>query len=229
MTDEAPDLLAESKLDEPGLLLTDSAGILSLLGLGEALPTVLRSIQRLGLEPNACGALLRKEQVTDPAAAEERLRQLAGGTEGLESAGGENVYGVAPWPLTQTQEERLIQAAGIFSHAVPVRPVGGDYGDFSAPEDPEGRAQWWLERMAACSILGICSLSALLSPGFSPGEMARWTSLAADWEELDEEMLLQKCRAVIAETLSLGEVRGSLPDGWSSPEGESFLSGLQQG
>ncbi len=229
MIDDAPDLLAESKQDEPGLLLTDPAGILSLLELGEALPAVLRRIQRLGLDPNACGALLRKEQVTDPGEAEEKIRQLAGGDADLASAGVENVYGAAPWPLTQAGEERLIQAAGIFSHAVPVRPVGGSYDDFSAPGDEEGRARWWLERMAACSILGVCSLSSLLSPGFSLGEMTRWTSRAAGWEELDEEMLLRKCRALIAETLALGEARGGVPEGWLSPEGEPFLQKLQQG
>jgi len=228
MADDDPGLLAESKKDAPGVLLGDPAGALSLLTFGEALPGVLRRIQRLGLEPNACGALLRKERITDPAAAEQRIGEWAAGGAGLESAGCENVYGTAPWPLTGAGEERLVQAAGIFSHAVPVRPVGGGYDVFCAPADERGRARWWLERMAACSILGICSLSALLSPAFTPAAMAGWASRAAGWEELDEEKLVRKCRAVIADTLSLGEDRGRVPEGWVSAEGAAFLDELKQ-
>jgi len=229
MIDEAPDVWVESKKDEPGLLLTDPAGVLSLQGLGEAMPAVLRRIQRLGLEPNACGALLRKREIVDPAAAEAAIQELARGIGDLASAGVESVYSTAPWPLTRSEEERLVQAAGVFSHAVPPRPVGGSHADFAAPEDGTGRARWWLERMAACSILGLCPLSALLSPVFSPAEMARWASLAAGWEELDEEKLLGTCRRMISETLELGEPSGSVPDGWLSPDGESFLRELQQG
>ncbi len=229
MTEEPPDLVTESKKDEPGLLLTDPAGILSLLFLKEEMPAVLARINRLGLEPVACGALLKKESITDPGEVEKRLKELAGGTVGLAAAGVENVCGVAPWPLTGTEEDRLVQAAGIFSHAIPIRPVGGTYSDFSAPEDAEGRALWWLERMAACSILGICPLSALLSPVFSLGSMAQWASQAADLEDLDEETLRGKCRALISETLSLGNAEGALPDGWGSAEAEAFLSKLQQG
>jgi aldehyde:ferredoxin oxidoreductase len=226
MTEEPPDLMKESRKEEPGLLLTDPAGILSLLFLQEGLPAVLRRIQRLGLEPNACGALLRREGITDPVAAEARIRELAAGSGDPGSAGGETVCGVAPWPLAGAE---LLQAACLFSHALPVRPVGGPPAEFSVPEDGPGKARWWLERMAACSILGVCSLSVLLSPVFSLERMSQWASRAAGWEGLDGEVLLGKCRALIAETISLGSSGGSVPDGGVSADGESFLKSLEQG
>ena len=75
MIDEPPDLLKESKKDEPGLLLTDPAGVISLLFLKEGLPVVLREINRQGLDPVACGALLKKEEVTE---ADEAVKRVTG-------------------------------------------------------------------------------------------------------------------------------------------------------
>ncbi len=229
MIDEPSDLLEESKKDEPGLLLTDPAGVISLLFLKEGLPVVLREINRLGLDPVACGALLKKEEVIEADEAVKRVQSLAGQGAGLEEAGAENVYGVAPWPLSEALEARLIQAVSVFSHAVPLSPLGGGWADASVGEDPVERAQWWLDRMAVSSILGICPIAALLSPEFTLEKMAQLGAKAVDWDELTEEALLKQARKLVKETHALGEAEGAVPSSWASADLDGALEKLRQG
>ena len=183
----------------------------------------------MGMDPIACGLLLAKENITQADEAEKKIRELAGSSVDLNAAGVENVYGAPAWPLTRTLEERLVQALAVFSPSVPPRPLGGEFGDFSISEDPLERAQWWLERMAAGSILGICPLSTLLSPVFSLEEISAWGAKAAGWEELTEEKLRDKSRALVAETASLEEPNGAVPSDWVSGEWEDLLKKLTAG
>ena len=229
MIDEPPDLLEESKKNEPGLLLTDPAGVISLVFLKEGLPVVLREINQLGLNPVACGALLKKEDVTEADAAVKRIRSLAGQGASLEEAGVENVYGTAPWPLSEPLEARLIQSVSVFSHSVPMSPVGGGWADFSVGEDPVDRALWWLDRMAACSILGIDPIASLLSPAFSLAKMAQLGAKATDWDELTEEELLKQSRRLVKDTRSLGQAEGAVPSSWASADLDGALEKLRQG
>lgn len=229
MLEEAQDLLHESKKDEPGLLLTNPAGVISLLGLKEGLPAVLGRINRMGMNPVACGLLLGKENITQADEAEKKIRELAGSPKDLISAGVDSVYGAAPWPLTRTREEQLVQALAVFSSSIPPRPLGGQYSDFSVSEDSMERAQWWLERMAAASILGLCPLSSLLSPEFSLEKISTWGAEAAGWDELTKEKLRDKSRALIAETASLEETTGAVPSGWVDGEWEDLLKKLTEG
>ncbi len=229
MIDEPPGLLEESKKDEPGLLLTDPAGLISLLFLKEGLPVVLREINRQGLDPVACGALLKKEGVAEAGEAVKRVQALAGEEVDLEDAGVENVYGIAPWPLSEALEARLIQAVSVFSHAVPLSPLGGGWADVSVGENPVERAQWWLDRMAVSSILGICPIAALLSPEFTLQKMAELGAKAVDWDELTEEALLKQARKLVQETHALDEANGTVPSSWASADLDGALEKLRQG
>ena len=229
MIDEPSGLLEESKKDEPGLLLTDPAGVISLLFLKEGLPVVLREINRQGLDPVACGALLAKEGVTEAGEAVKRVQAFAGEAGGLEDAGVDNVYGLAPWPLSEALEARLIQAVSVFSHSVPLSPLGGGWADVSVGEDPVERAQWWLDRMAVSSILGICPIAALLSPEFTLEKMAELGAKAVDWEGLTEETLLKQARKLVAETGALDEAGGTVPSSWASADLDGALEKLRQG
>jgi aldehyde:ferredoxin oxidoreductase len=229
MIEESPDLLEESKKDEPGLLVTDPAGVISLAFLKEGLPAALREINRLGLDPVACGAMLQKEGVAEVDQAVDRIRALADGGADLESVGAENVYGIAPWPLSEPLEARLIQAVSVFSHAVPLRPLAGDWADFSVGENPVERAQWWLDRMAACSILGICPVSALVSPELSLARLGELAAKATDWEELTGEELVKQSRRLVKETHSLGGAEGTVPSSWASADLDGALEKLRQG
>jgi aldehyde:ferredoxin oxidoreductase len=215
MIDEPPDLLRESKKDEPGLLLTDPAGVISLLFLKEGLPVVLREINRQG--------------VSEAEQAVKRVKALAGEAVDLEDAGVENVYGIAPWPLSDALEARLIQAVSVFSHAVPLGPLGGGWTDVSVGEDPAERAQWWLDRMAVSSILGICPIAALLSPEFTLEKMAELGAKAVDWDGLTEEALLKRARKLVAETYALDEAGGTVPSSWASADLDGALEKLRQG
>ncbi len=228
MIDEAPDMLEESKKDEPGLLLTDPAGVISLLFLKEGLPVVLREINRLGLDPVACGALLKKEGVAAADDAVKRVQALAEEAGDLDKAGVENVRGAAPWPLSETLEARLIQAASVFSHAVPLRPLGGGWADASVGEDPVERAQWWLDRMAVSSILGICPVAALLVPAFAVEKMADLGAKAVDWGELTADSLLKQARKLVKETHALEEGGGTVPSSWASADLDGALEKLRQ-
>jgi aldehyde:ferredoxin oxidoreductase len=229
MIDEPPGLLEESKQDEPGLLLTDPAGVISLLFLKEGLPVVLREINRLGLDPVACGALLEKEGVTAADEAVKRVQALAGEGIDLDGAGVESLYGIAPWPLSEALEARLIQAVSVFSHAVPLSPLGGGWSDVSVGDDPAERAQWWLDRMAVASILGICPIAALLSPEFTLEKMAELGAKAVGWDGLTEEALLKQARNLVKETNALGEANGSVPASWASADLDGALEKLKQG
>jgi aldehyde:ferredoxin oxidoreductase len=229
MIDEPPGLLKESKKDAPGLLLTDPAGVISLLFLKEGLPVVLREINRQGLDPVACGALLKKEGVAEAGEAVKRVQALAGEEVDLEDAGVENVYGIAPWPLSEPLEARLIQAVSVFSHAVPLSPLGGGWADVSVGENPVERAQWWLDRMAVSSILGICPIAALLSPEFTLQKMAELGAKAVDWDELTEEALLKQARKLVQETHALDEANGTVPSSWASADLDGALEKLRQG
>lgn len=229
MIDEPPDRLEESKQDAPGILLTDPAGVISLLFLKEGLPSVLREINRLGLDPLASGALLRQEGVVEAEQAVQRLGEVAGQAIGLAEAGVENVYGAAPWPLSETLEARLIQAASVFSHGVPLSPLGGGWSDLGVGEDPAERAQGWLDRMAVASILGICPIAALLSPEFPVEKMAQLGAKAVGWDELTGEELLKQARKLVKETHDLEEPSGTLPSAWTAGDLQEGLERLRQG
>ena len=75
MIDDDPRLLKESESQEPGVLLTDIAGVSSLLFLKDALARVMRKANRLGLDPLACGRILAKRGATDASGAEEELKR----------------------------------------------------------------------------------------------------------------------------------------------------------
>lgn len=229
MIEEDPKLLKESQKKEPGLLLTDPAGVASLLFLKEGLPAVLRKINRLGLDPAACGRILAKQGVTDAGEAEKSLAAFLVEGFSLDGQGVENVYGAAPWPLSVGLEARLVQAASLFSHSLPPQPALASFEDFSAPDDAAGRARWWLERQAACLILGICPLSALLSPELSLEKMAGLAAKACRWDSLTEDVIRSKARKLVQKTAALAEPKGKLPSAWQDPEFEASVKGLLQG
>ncbi len=228
MIDEPADLLEESKKDEPGILLTDPAGVISLLFLKEGLPVVLREINRLGLDPVACGALLEKEGVTGAEDAVKRVQSLADQGVDLGEAGVENVQGAAPWPLSDALEARLIQAVSVFSHAVPLSPLGGGWEDASVGDDPAERAQWWLDRMAVSSILGICPIAALLQPTFTIEKMAELGAKTVDWEDLTAEALLEQARKLVRETHAQEGATDTVPSSWASADLDGALEKLKQ-
>ncbi|MEW6442430.1 MAG: aldehyde ferredoxin oxidoreductase N-terminal domain-containing protein [bacterium] len=229
MIEQDPKLLKETPHPEPGLLMTDPAGVASLLFLKEGLPAVLRRINRLGLEPTACGAALARRGVTSAAEAESALAAFAAEGFSLEADGVESVYGAAPWPFSASPEARLLQAASIFSHSLPPQPVFGSWEEFGAPAGAEGRARWWLERQACCLILGICPLSALLSPELSLEQMAGLAAKASQWEALTPDLLREKARELVRQSAALAEPRGSLPSAWQGADLETSLKAIVQG
>jgi aldehyde:ferredoxin oxidoreductase len=229
MIEEPSGLLEESKKNEPGILLTDPGGVISLLFLEEGLPVVLREINRLGLDPLACGALLRKEGVTGAEQAVGRVQALARGESDLLQAGVETVRGAAPWPLSEPLEARLIQAVTVFSHAVPLSPLGGAWADLGVGDDPVDRARWWLDRMAVSSMLGVCPVAALLAPGIRLEEIARLAATAVGWDGLTEEALQRQARELLRDTYAAAEGEGKLPSSWVTPDLEGALERLRRG
>lgn len=228
MIEEEAALLKESSKLEPGILLTDPAGVASLLFLGDGMPTVLRRINRLGLEPSACGVLLAARGVRDAAQAEGMLEDFVREGCSLEGEGVRHVRGVAPWPLLDNPESRLVQAASLFSHALPPQPALGSFEDFSVPVNPQERARWWLERQAVCLLLGLCPLSALLSPELSLERMSDLAAKACQWDDLTPERLRNKAWETIGKSRALSRAAGKLPLSWQGPEFEASLEGALQ-
>lgn len=228
MIEEEATLRKESSKPEPGILLTDPAGVASLLFLGDGMPTVLRRINRLGLEPSACGALLAARGVGDAAQAEGMLGGFVREGCSLEGEGVRHVRGVAPWPLLDSPESRLVQAASLFSHALPPQPALGSFEDFSVlVNNPQERARWWLERQAVCLLLGLCPLTALLSPELSLERMSDLAAKACQWDDLRPERVRNRAWETIRKSLSLGSATGEVPPSWRGPELETFLKDLQ--
>jgi aldehyde:ferredoxin oxidoreductase len=226
MIDDDPGFLKESGSGEPGVLLTDVGGAASLLFLKDAAARVMRTVNRLGLDPLACGRILAKRGATEVSKAEEELKKIADKGSGLVEEGLENAYGVGLWPLSDAIEVRLVQALSVFSHTIPPVPVFHGYETFSVSENPVDRARWWMEVQGAAYIMGICPLSVLLSPEFTLDQMAALGAGASGLEELTGQRLQKEVTRSLAESQELSRPTGEIPASWKTAEFDQALKAL---
>jgi hypothetical protein len=128
---------------------------------------------RLGLEPAAAGALLKK--------------QGAGidGLDGLAAAG--SADGLAAWPVAGALDSAIAAQSTAFSMAVPTKAVFGGSLD----------ADVWIKRQALAYVLGIDPVIAVLCPEITAEAMAELVQLAAEWDDFSADALSTICAELV--------------------------------
>ncbi|UCD83475.1 MAG: hypothetical protein JSU92_09200 [Deltaproteobacteria bacterium] len=204
MMEEEPASRKRSDKEEPGLQINNVSDLLALSPFGEDSLELLRKALKLGLDPTFCGLIIKKKGLDAPGAIKE-LDRLAreGGELGKEDL--PNFSGVSPWPEEVKMESFLVQALGVFSNAVPPRPVIASYEDFSISEDPVERAQWWMKRQGIAYVLGLCPQLALISPELKGEDMVELLKAGNGWGELSVGKLEEIVKNMIVSSLKSKE------------------------
>ncbi|MCX5894567.1 MAG: hypothetical protein NTZ51_01860 [Proteobacteria bacterium] len=172
---EAPSAVAQNGVADPGCLTADLAGLARFHMLGIDAPQAMEKCFKSGLQPAAAARILEKKGIKDLAAAEAALDALA--------AEGKDVKpeGQSPWPI----EVALPRAAGIFSSAVPPKPLFAQVSAFGAQD----AGQWWVQRQALAYTIGICPIFALLAPEVTLEKVAELVQVSAEWDEFSSDTL----------------------------------------
>lgn len=171
---EAPtflDMIGGSK--EPGCLVSDLMGFASLAAAGVDAAKAMETCYRLGLEPAAAGALLKKQ---------------GAGIEGLDGlAAGGSADGLAAWPVAGALDSSIAAQTTAFSMAVPTKAVFGGSLD----------ADSWIKRQALASVLGIDPVIAVLCPEITAENMAQLVRIAAEWDDFSADTLNAICAELV--------------------------------
>ena len=165
---EAPSVMVQTGVAEPGCQTAGLAGLARFYQLGIDAPQAMEKCFKVGLQPAAAAQILEKKGIKDLAAAEAALDALAADPVKPEGS---------PWPI----EVNLPPAAAIFSSAVPPKPVFGGFGS----ED----GQFWVRRQALAYTIGMCPIFALLSPEVSTEKIVELIQLSAEWDDFSVDKL----------------------------------------
>ncbi len=204
MTEEDPTVRRKSEKEEPGLQLNNLSDLLIFSSFGDDSLKLLRKVLKLGLDPTICGLVMGKKGLAASSAIKE-LERLAREVGKLGEEDVPHFSGVSPWPGELALESSLIQALGVFSNAIPPRPVIASYDDFSLSADPVERAHWWTMREGMAYVLGICPQLVLISPEMKAGDMVDLLKLCPGWEELSVSRVEEIVQSMIASSLKSKE------------------------
>ena len=157
--DEDPKIIEETKVKEPGVLVSDINALISCkkLGLSAEMQGVFsRHVQNIGIDPLAVITLSGKTTLND----------LQGAFDGLSGS-------------------IELQGKGTFS---PWAPIGPIFNDFGLSDDGDERAAWWERRQAVAHIFGIQPLFAIMCPEITEENLLELASLGTELD-LDEDIL----------------------------------------
>jgi aldehyde:ferredoxin oxidoreductase len=171
---EAPtfmDMMGGSK--EPGCLVSDLMGFASLAAAGVDAARAMETCYRLGLEPAAAGALLKKQGVG------------IDGLDGLASGGAAD--GLAAWTVGGALDSAIAAQTTAFSMAVPTRAIFGGQLD----------ADGWIKRQALAYVLGIDPVIAVLCPEITGEHMAELVQISAEWDDFSADTLNNICAELV--------------------------------
>ena len=158
---------------EPGCLVSDLMGFASLAASGVDAAKAMEKCYRLGLEPAAAGALLKKQ---------------GAGIEGLEAiAAGGASDGLAAWQIAGAQDSAIAAKSTAFSMAVPTKAIFGGQLDADA----------WIKRQAMAYVLGIDPVIAIMCPELTMEKMAELVRISAEWDDFSADMLVGICDELI--------------------------------
>lgn len=155
---EDPKILAESEIEEPGVMITDVYGLLGFKKMGLSAENSCRMIEacnRYGVDPVAASDLLGKSGKSD-------LEELKGALENLQGAPSND-------------------GSGNFSPCCPPLPL---FVDFQGSGDPG----WWEWRQAVSYIFGIDPVFALMAPELSEEKLIELVNIGTDLEITSETL-----------------------------------------
>jgi aldehyde:ferredoxin oxidoreductase len=169
---EAPSVMVQTGVAEPGCQTAGLAGLARFYQLGIDAPQAMEKCFRVGLQPAAAALILEKKGIKNLAGAEAALDGLAADPVKPEGS---------TWPI----EVNLPPAAGMFSSAVPPKPVFSPVSDFGA-QDP---GQFWVRRQALAYTIGMCPIFVLLAPEISTEKIVELVQLSAEWDDFSVDKL----------------------------------------
>ncbi len=146
--DEDPSRLEETKIDEPGVLVSDIYALICLKKLGlsaEDAGRLLKACAKYGIDPLAVAELSGETTLTD---LEDSFDSLSGTLE--------------------------IKGKGVFSPWIPMQPI---FNDFDLSNDPDEIEAWWERRMAVAHIFGIQPIFALMCEEITEEKLLEFASI----------------------------------------------------
>ncbi len=129
---------------------------------------------KAGLQPAAAAQILAKKGIKDLAAAEAAINEIAADSSLKAEA-------LSTWPI----ESSLPKEAGIFSSAVPPKPVFAEAGAFGNGD----AGQVWVKRQALAYTIGMCPIFALLAPEVTIDKVVELVQMSAEWDEFSKDTL----------------------------------------
>lgn len=136
--DDDPKRLEESKVAEPGVLISDVPALLAFYKLGlsaEDTGRVFKACAKYGIDPAAVAAFCGKTS----------LKEIVASFEGLSGTA-------------------TLKGKGIFSPWCPTTPI---FNDFGLSGDAAGTQAWWERRQAVAMIFGIQPVFSVMCPELS--------------------------------------------------------------
>jgi aldehyde:ferredoxin oxidoreductase len=154
--DGDPKSLTEPETPEPGFLLTEPYGLLSLKNLGlsaESACRLMRTCARYGIDAVAVGELSAQAGLREVSEIEKAFSSFTG-------------------PVTLTGN-------GTFSPWCPPRPL---FADFGLSKDEKAVQVWWERRQALAYLFGIHPLFAVMSPELTEENMIELVRIGTEME-----------------------------------------------
>lgn len=149
-TDEDPKLVEETKVAEPGVLISDIPALIGFKKAGcsaEDACRALKACAKYGIDPGAVAALSQENGTSSAADIEGSLATLSGSV--------------------------TLEGNGIFSPWCPLQPIFGDFG-------ADDTAAWWERRQAVAYIFGIQPVFAVMSPELTEESMLETSNIGAE-------------------------------------------------
>lgn len=157
--DEDPKKVEETKVPEPGVLVSDVYALISLKKAGfsaEAAGRLLKATAKYGIDPLAVATLSGKTTLDDCVASFDSL-----------------------------SGSMAMKGNGAFSPWCPARPV---FNDFGLSGDEGEAVAWWERRQAVAAVFGIQPLFAVMCPELSEETLLELASMGTELD-LDQDLL----------------------------------------
>ena len=213
--------------EEPGVMISDLSGLLGFNAAGLQVTDSIKSLEvcyRLGLEPTATSALIKKSEKTNFEDVVLELENLSTNGADLTGSNLPNFCGVSPWPIKNSAEANLVQAFGIFSNWAPPKALAEG---FLLPDSAVDKAEWWIKRVALSHILGICPIFSLTTPELKEEGLLELINTCTGWN-FTPEKLQEIIVDTIKDTTKAGEKTGDIHESLKTEDFDSQLKELTE-
>jgi aldehyde:ferredoxin oxidoreductase len=164
---EAPNAMEMIGEAEPGCLITNIAGFAGLNSAGLDASEAIEKCYRLGIYPAAAAKIITDKGASDISA-----------IDAIVSDG--NIDEPAPWPIAGNPDKAILEVSSAFSTAVPPKGI-------FANQDKD--ANWWINRQAIASILGIDPVIMLMTPEITEEKLVELIQISGESEDFSADDL----------------------------------------